>query len=163
MAEKACHGFASTTPVGLTQALAVMPTFLATLLFAVLAIPPAVGNTVAPGVYGVVSGGYWAAQERAGHYRVVVVNSGFEHVTSRVFVQWVAGPLSASEAPTVIASVEPALPFGQGIASLEATLQPLGTNRVKVLLTGVVATQPQQQVNAVITATVPGQAAVNDG
>lgn len=40
------------------------------------------------GVVAVRSGGAWTEGEAAGSYRVVVVNAGFEHVVSRVYVQW---------------------------------------------------------------------------
>lgn len=38
----------------------------------------------------VSTGGAWAKGDRTGAVRVVVVNGGFEHVTSRVFLQWLA-------------------------------------------------------------------------
>jgi hypothetical protein len=41
-----------------------------------------------------VSGGYWKSGDKDGRYRVVVVNGGFEHVHSKVFLQWVTGPTS---------------------------------------------------------------------
>ncbi|HUF73382.1 MAG TPA: hypothetical protein VMR74_10835 [Gammaproteobacteria bacterium] len=44
------------------------------------------------GVEHVVSGGYWETAELSGRYRIVVLNAGFEHVTPRVYVQWISDP-----------------------------------------------------------------------
>lgn len=38
----------------------------------------------------VSTGGTWSQGDRTGFVRVVVVNGGFEHVTSRLFLQWLA-------------------------------------------------------------------------
>lgn len=38
----------------------------------------------------VSTGGAWSKGDRTGFVRVVVVNGGFEHVTSRIFLQWLA-------------------------------------------------------------------------
>ena len=43
-------------------------------------------------VVAVVSGGEWTSAGRSGTYRLVVVSSGYEHVTSRLYVQWVEDP-----------------------------------------------------------------------
>jgi hypothetical protein len=106
-------------------------------------------------VYSVASGGYWEAAGESGTYRVLVVNSGFEHVTSRVFVEWVRGPKPGESTPTVVASVEPELPFGRGIASLNATLQPQLKGKVHIVVSGVISAQPDKKVRAVLVATHP--------
>lgn len=36
------------------------------------------------------SGGYWEYGGKSGEYRVVVVSDGWEHVHSRVYLQWIA-------------------------------------------------------------------------
>lgn len=46
------------------------------------------GPRLDPEIAFVSTGGQWAAGDRVGHIRVVVVNGGYEHVTSRVFVHW---------------------------------------------------------------------------
>lgn len=115
---------------------------------------------VPPQVHSVASGGYWSSGRHSGVYRVIVVNEGFEHVASRVFVEWIAEPTSPTEDPTVIAVVEPSLPFGAGVASLQATLKPLAPNRVRVALAGVVSAEPSQKVRAVVIATAPGLVSV---
>ena len=43
-----------------------------------------------PGVSRVFSGGFWSDGKDEGHYRIVVVSDGFEHVSHRVFIQWIA-------------------------------------------------------------------------
>ena len=39
-------------------------------------------------VESVVSGGYWKSGGQDGRYRIIVVNNGWEHVHSLVFLQW---------------------------------------------------------------------------
>jgi ribosomal protein L11 methylase PrmA len=137
-----------------------MPNILATVLLSLAAVT---SGGVPPDVVSVVSGGYWESGGNSGTYRVVVVNSGFEHVTSRVFVEWVSEPRSARDSARVVSAVEPTLPFGQGTASLTATLKPLSQGKMQVLVSGVISTAPEQAVSATITATAPGQAYSNGG
>ena len=40
-------------------------------------------------VQSVQSGGYWQKGDQDGHYRVVVTSGGFEHVISKIYVQWI--------------------------------------------------------------------------
>jgi hypothetical protein len=111
---------------------------------------------VSASVHSVISGGYWQSGAQSGSYRVVLVNSGFEHVATQVFIEWVREPNSQAQDPVVVSSVEPKLPFGQGMASLDATLRPLANGKVKIVLTGVISVQPSQRVRASFTATTPG-------
>ena len=48
-------------------------------------------------VQSVQSGGYWQKGDQDGHYRVVVTSGGFEHVISRLFIQWIALDQDARE------------------------------------------------------------------
>nr|WP_298424589.1 hypothetical protein [Hylemonella sp.] len=114
-------------------------------------------SPVAPDVDSVVSGGYWESGNDSGHYRVIVVNSGFEHVTSRVYVEWLRGPGSPDAKPSVVASVEPTLPFGEGVASVGVRLVPAGKSKVRILVSGVVSAKPTQTVKAILVATKPGR------
>lgn len=136
-----------------------MTKMFATLLM-LSAITPALCGQVPPEVVSVESGGYWESDGRSGSYRVVVTNHGFEHVTSRVVVEWVADPESPREGPVIVAAVEPPLPFGNGVASLSATLDPVGPGHVRITLSGAIAVDPTQSVGAVIAATAPGEVAV---
>lgn len=45
---------------------------------------------LSPQIENVVSGGYWKTESQDGRYRIIVVNSGWEHVTSQVFIEWLA-------------------------------------------------------------------------
>ena len=130
--------------------------FRAILLLLLLPLSALSQTRVPPEVDSVVSGGYWESGSDSGQYRVVVVNSGFEHVTSRIIVEWLRGPASTGTAPEVVASVEPKLPFGAGVASLGVTLTPAGKGKVRIVASGVVAADPSQKVRAVLTATQPG-------
>jgi hypothetical protein len=40
----------------------------------------------------VASGGWWGTDDAGGWYRVVVMTGGFEHVSSRLFIQWISNP-----------------------------------------------------------------------
>jgi hypothetical protein len=42
-----------------------------------------------PELYAVVSGGMWEKGESHGHFRVIVFSGGYEHVSSRVHLQWI--------------------------------------------------------------------------
>ena len=78
-------------------ALAVM--FRRALITASLPLSALAQGGVAPDVESVISGGYWEDGAQSGRYRVVLVNSGFEHVTSRLRVEWVREPRSANASP----------------------------------------------------------------
>ncbi|MGE3347508.1 MAG: hypothetical protein AB7I35_08745 [Ramlibacter sp.] len=117
-------------------------------------------SVVPASVQSVASGGYWQAEGKRGVYRVVIVNAGYEHVTSRVLVEWLQDPSSADEESKVISAVEPQLPFGNNVASLSASLKPLGSGRVQVMVSGVVTAEPTRKVAAVLLASQPGQVSV---
>ena len=110
-------------------------------------------------VESVVSGGYWERGNESGRYRVLVLNSGFEHVTSRVLVEWLREPQAREATPEVVASEEPKLPFGNGIASLGATLTPMGKGKVRIVVSGVISAEPTRKVKGVLIATLPGRVA----
>ncbi|HSI53676.1 MAG TPA: hypothetical protein VK981_06860 [Ramlibacter sp.] len=126
------------------------------LLLAVAAAPAATG--VPEGVKHVVTGGFWSADGKSGTYRVVVINEGSEQVTSRVHVEWLA------QTPTglvIVASVEPRLPFGNGVANLRAALRPdRKGGRALVQVEGVMAADPNQKVTTAILASTPGKVVV---
>jgi len=141
-----------------------MPNFMAVLFSALRAgAAPGAAIHVPAAVTSVTSGGYWSSQGRNGSYRAIVVNAGFEHVTSRVFVEWIADPRTSREESTVVASVEPVLPFGQGIASLEARIKPIGSGTASLSISGVVSSAPEQHVSAVFILKAPGQVTIAGG
>ena len=91
---------------------------------------------VSPAIVQVVSGGYWEAGSQHGMFRAIVENQGFEHVSSRLWLEWVAEPDDAQAANQVVTRVEvseisrdfwsvhvePAEPpFAQGILRVSAT------------------------------------------
>ena len=91
---------------------------------------------VSPTIVQVVSGGYWEAGPQHGIYRAIVENQGFEHVSSRLWLEWVAEPDDTQAAHQVVgrvevaeisrgswsAHVEPAQPpFAQGVLRVAAT------------------------------------------
>ena len=60
-----------------------------------------------PSVTHVVSGGTWRSREGEGTFRVVVRNQGWEHVSSRLTVEWLAANQD-SRSVTVLRSQSPA-------------------------------------------------------
>ena len=67
---------------------------------------PSVAVELVPaGVHQVNSGGYWSDDETDGFYRVIVMAGGVEHVSHRLFVQWVWSDESPP-AYTVVRTVE---------------------------------------------------------
>jgi hypothetical protein len=135
----------------------IAPSFCAAVLAMLWPAPGVSQSQVPASVTSVVSGGFWQSGSQAGRYRVVVVDEGTEHVVSRVFVEWVKDAEAPETGPAVVASVEPELPFGRGLAVLTARLRPLKTGQVEVALAGVMSIQPSKKVQAVLVATRPGE------
>ncbi|RJG04729.1 hypothetical protein D3870_00685 [Noviherbaspirillum cavernae] len=131
--------------------------FRAILLLLFLPLGAFAQSYLTPEVESVASGGYWENGNDSGRYRVIVVNSGFEHVTSRIIVEWLRDPKATDSAPVVVASIEPKLPFGDGVASLRVTLTPIGKGKVRIVASGVVSANPARKVRAVLVATQPGR------
>jgi len=52
--------------------------------------PDADAKATPPGIHRVLTGGYWEHDKLDGHYRVVIVAGGHEHVSHRLFIQWIA-------------------------------------------------------------------------
>ena len=90
---------------------------------------------VEPELAYVTSGGAWERADERGEYRVLVYSAGFEHVISRVFVQWVRGP-DASDRPSRVVSTQPIGPINdQPTWSVgQPTLKPQGPNAATVVL-----------------------------
>jgi len=112
---------------------------------------------VPPEVSSVVSAGYWQANGQSGTYRVVVTSQGWEHVTSRVLVEWLAEAKELGQSPTVLSVVEPPLPFGQSVAALTAKLKPISSGCAELSISGVISAEPSQKVSATLIATEPGR------
>lgn len=132
-----------------------MPRIVLLLLF--LPLAAFAQSPVAPEVETVISGGYWEKGADSGRYRVVLLNSGFEQVTSRVLIEWLRDPRQANSVTEVVASVETSLSFGNSVASLGVTLTPLGKGKVRIVASGVISADPTKKVRAVFVATQPGQ------
>lgn len=108
-------------------------------------------------VVSVASAGYWQSDGRSGQHRVVLVYEGWEHVTTRMYVEWVAEPKSRNEEPEVVATIEPPLPFGQNTASFQVSLRRVRVGCTEISLSGVISTMPSQKVAAKLFATEPGR------
>jgi hypothetical protein len=55
-------------------------------------------------VESVTSGGYWQSADQSGCYRIIVVNSGWEHIYSQVFLQWILDG-TKEQGPSILFSV----------------------------------------------------------
>ncbi|NJO17163.1 MAG: hypothetical protein HC877_15895 [Thioploca sp.] len=94
-------------------------------------------SSVPTPVVNVVSGGYWEDAGQRGIYRVILTAEGWEHVSTRVKVEWIAEPKTQNEQSIIVA---PKLPFGQETASLKVEkLQPLSVGCLEILLVGVIS------------------------
>lgn len=61
---------------------------------------------VSPSIVQVASFGFWQDGSQQGVYRAIVENQGFEHVDSRLWLEWVAEPVNAQGSPQVVGKVE---------------------------------------------------------
>ena len=59
-------------------------------------------RTASPEIYEVKSFGFWEADDYEGHFRIVIINQGFEHVSSNVYLEWIS---SNNESLKIIKSV----------------------------------------------------------
>jgi len=71
----------------------------------------------------VLSGGSWWSKGAHGSFRVIVREQGWEHVTSRVFVEWVTEPSTRELPPAVLVASEIQELRTSG-CSVEASLEP---------------------------------------
>ncbi len=110
-------------------------------------------------VAAVVSGGTWERGAESGSFRVVIVNSGWEHVWSRLYIEWVLLPESRDQ--KVIAQLEPTLPFAQREHVLSAKILPRKSGRTEVLVNASsnmeIGSKPKQ---VVLRLGVPGRVEV---
>ncbi len=136
-----------------------MKIFSAALVFLPVFASPSFG-AVPPDVVSVTSGGYWDDGEKSGTYRVVISNKGFEHITSTLLIEWIADPADRDGSPVVAGSVEPSLPFGQGVSNLRATLSVIEPNHVEVKVLGTMASDLDHEVSATIYARSPNEVEV---
>jgi hypothetical protein len=114
-------------------------------------------QSVPESVSTVLTGGVWSADGRTGTYRVVIVREGRNPTTSRAYVEWLA---ETPDGLTVATRAEPKLPFGNGVATLQAAMRVAAPGRVQIRLAGRLAADPTQQVQALVVAGPPGKMAV---
>ena len=134
---------------------------LRALLLVLLVVVSVHAETTVPlSVSSVLTDGYWQSNGQAGRYRVVVTEEGWEHVTNRLLVEWIAEPTARDSPPKIIASAEPTLPFGQSVAAFSVVTTRSGVGCLKISVRGVVSADPSQKVAASLVATSPGNAMV---
>jgi hypothetical protein len=118
--------------------------------------------SVPANVRSVATGGRWHDGKRDGQYRVVVVDDGYEHVWSRVYIQWVARPQDRNDTELIVATTEATLPFPEGTTMLVATIHPVETNRLRVALAATPNSMGGHRASIDLIATTPGQLRVVD-
>jgi hypothetical protein len=94
------------------------------LAFAVLCGPVSAQHvSVAPEVTSIATVGRWHGKSATGSFRVVVVRDGWEHVWSRVYVEWLQDPVDRESPTRGPVNVQELIPPGiaQGTAVLQAT------------------------------------------
>ena len=100
--------------------------------------------TVPTNVTAVQTLGYWQHDGRSGTYRVITTTEGWEHVWSRVFVEWLPEPASRDEPSLVSHTVELELPVAQGTTLVEARAVRRKTSTIEIKL----VTQSNEVVHA---------------
>jgi len=112
----------------MVRAVATVVAFLASVSFTKAAAEPVVPLAV----QSVLSGGYWREGDSTGTYRLVIERQGWEHLWSRLYVEWVAEPRDRDDDAKVVAMIQPPLPFGEGTTLLEARIRPHGIGRLEI-------------------------------
>lgn len=77
------------------------PTFFLILLF-LSPLTLAQEITVSPEIREIKSFGYWETADYEGIYRIVIINRGFEHVSSNVYLEWIS---SENETQKIVKSI----------------------------------------------------------
>ena len=129
-------------------------------LYTSLALAEGPAPPVVPiSVQSVMSGGYWKEGNRSGTYRVVIERLGWEHLWSRLFVEWVTEPRGRDDPETVLAVIEPTLPFVQGTTLLDAKIRRLGVGRLEIVVDGIPNDLriTSKRARVVLEAGAPGQ------
>lgn len=79
-------------------------------LLVLTAIPGSIHAQTAPPIPADISAveadGWWSEAGREGSYRIIIQTGGFEHIVSRVWLQWISGPSEQEDSLRVVASVE---------------------------------------------------------
>ena len=131
-------------------------------IFGFAVVMPAISQiSVAANVDTVLSGGAWEANKKSGRYRVIIVNEGFEQVTSRTFVQWIADPSNRNDEQTIVASLEHK-PFGDTPVSYSAKIKFLSKGKLQIIYSGVVPFEPYAKMRSVAIAGNPDQIKISN-
>jgi len=101
----------------------------------------------------VESGGYWNHDGRSGRFRIVIADEGWEHVISRIFIEWIEQDGEGRGRDKVVARVEPTT--GEMI-SFRATLSWAVPGSVRIAVEGVYTHMLEKRVTGEIDATTPG-------
>ena len=144
-----CAFVALDTPLGGRSAspLDAMKRLTLVLAAAVGSVPVQAGSPVVdPAISFVTTGGYWKDDGQDGVYRIVVRQGGYEHTSSQVTAQWVAGPTSENAQATILRSIE--LVAGGFFSFGEPRLTRI-SDGVRMSLTGVDTHQPDRKVGCI--------------
>jgi len=122
---------------------------------AVSSVPVSAASPVVdPAISFVVTGGYWKHVSLDGAYRIVVRQTGHEHVSSQVTAEWVAGPSGESAQATILRSIEL---VASGFFSFGEPRLLRIADGVRVSLRGVYTHDPDRKVTCVFELSSEGQ------
>src|SRR5262245_4337940 len=88
-------------------------------------------DTLPGQVRDVNSAGRWRTAETAGVYRLVVVRGGYEHITDRLYIQWLSTATEDSS-PQVLATVGVSEINDAGPFTLSYAVYAEATNRLRI-------------------------------
>ena len=74
-------------------------------------------HSVPPNIHTVQTGGYWAVGEDEGFFRVVITAGGVEHVSHRLYIQWLRNNATIQSYELVRTVNVTELNLGQGLSS----------------------------------------------
>lgn len=114
-------------------------------------------SALPPDVVQVRTAGYWKNGSREGAYRAVVVQEGWEHVWSRLRVEWVAAPSSRGGNFEIVSTATPLLPVAEGTTLLDVTLKPKPGKGVVLTVVATENMPPFRKSSYQFLATTPGR------
>jgi hypothetical protein len=106
-------------------------------------------------VVSVTTLGSWRNDTLSGSYRVITTREGWEHLWSRVFVDWQAEPASRDAATKTVAIAELIPPLTRGYAVLQAKARVRRSGGIEVVILATMNDARTPAKRYVFTATAP--------
>jgi hypothetical protein len=111
--------------------------------------PEADARATPPAVHQVLSGGYWSDGKVDGFYRIVVTAGGFDHISYRLFIQWMGTDPDSHEAKIArTVAVNEISELSGTITGIRPQFAPNSPLNFTVMLTGRDGKKSQRTVTA---------------